>query len=253
MRQLTSIILLIFILNPVFAQIGINTEIPLALLHVDGAKDNADSPTAAQISNDIVITAAGNMGIGTLAPAVKFDIANAGATTSPLRIVDGTTISNRVLESDADGIAGWTQQPPSYTKTYRASQFGQKFIYAQRTLMPLNEEIVIPQPGKYLLTLQWWGYNRMDGTGHILSGYVYVRIKNSSTDLDQIEYYLIGTTNDVLTFTTSLYLGDRLTGDKIELIIRPMIGGTAMGGTQWELINDPLRIDLMPKVVVYSI
>lgn len=255
MKRLTNTILFTFILHLAFGQIGINTENPLTLFHVDGARDNSASPSTAQISNDIAITTGGNIGAGTLTPVAKLDISNTGATR-PLRIVDGSVMPNKVLESDADGVASWTLQPPSYTKTYRASTFGQQFFYNVRTLMPLNEEIVIPQPGKYLLTLQWWGYNRLDAVGHILSGYVYVRIKNAATDLDQIEYYMVGTVGDVLTFTTSLYLGDRLTGDRIEVIIKSTIGANSVsdvGKVQWELINDASRGDLMPKVIVYSI
>lgn len=59
-----------------FAQIGINTSNPQAEYHVDGGKDNLliGVPTAAQQLNDFVVTSAGNVGIGTVAPQKKLDI-----------------------------------------------------------------------------------------------------------------------------------------------------------------------------------
>lgn len=60
-----------------FAQVGINTENPQQILHVDGQQDNpeAGSPSASQQYNDVVITDAGQMGVGTAFPAEKLDVA----------------------------------------------------------------------------------------------------------------------------------------------------------------------------------
>lgn len=254
MKQIVLTFLLTLSLGLVFGQIGINTENPLAIFHVDGAMDNLASPTAAQILNDVVVTSAGDIGVGTLTPSVRLEIVK--GTSSPLRIVDGSTMTAKVLESDANGIAGWTEQPLSYAKSYRAAEDGQKFYYSTTSVLTMNQPIVIPQDGKYLLTLRWWGYNRLDALlRHILSGYIYVRKQGAGTVyLDQIEYYMNGTIGDVLTFTTSLYLGDRVANDVIEILIRPVIGtdGTA-GALQWELINNAARPDLMPQVILYSI
>lgn len=48
--------------------IGVGTKNPLGVFHVDGAKDNTSTPTAAQLGNDFVITSDGSVGIGTIAP-----------------------------------------------------------------------------------------------------------------------------------------------------------------------------------------
>lgn len=64
------------IFNTVRAQnVGINTRNPQAAFHVDGSKDNPDSgsPNSSQAANDIVFTSSGEIGIGTLSPAVKID------------------------------------------------------------------------------------------------------------------------------------------------------------------------------------
>ncbi|REC45299.1 hypothetical protein [Chryseobacterium pennipullorum] len=70
-----------------YAQVGINTTNPQAVLHVDGAKDNAASgaPTAAQQLNDFVVTSAGNVGIGTANPQKKLEI---DANNTSLRITN---------------------------------------------------------------------------------------------------------------------------------------------------------------------
>lgn len=48
--------------------IGIGTMNPLAVFHVDAAKDNAETPTAEQLANDFIITPSGSVGIGTTTP-----------------------------------------------------------------------------------------------------------------------------------------------------------------------------------------
>ncbi|WP_048506081.1 hypothetical protein [Chryseobacterium angstadtii] len=68
-----------------YAQVGINNTNPQTVLHVDGGKDNpaTGAPSAAQQLNDVVVTSAGNVGIGTIAPQKKLDI---DANNASLRI-----------------------------------------------------------------------------------------------------------------------------------------------------------------------
>lgn len=62
-----------------YAQTGIGTRNPLGALHLDGAKDNAATPTAAQLTNDVIVNATtGFIGMGVLAPAVPLDMRSAG-------------------------------------------------------------------------------------------------------------------------------------------------------------------------------
>ncbi|MDQ0783021.1 hypothetical protein QF044_002875 [Chryseobacterium sp. W4I1] len=71
---------LCFIINLFNAQVGIGTNNPLGALHIDGAKDNPVSgvPTAAQISNDVIINkATGFIGAGVLSPQVQLDMRSA--------------------------------------------------------------------------------------------------------------------------------------------------------------------------------
>ncbi len=95
-----------------FSQVGINTTNPLGILHIDGAKDNpaTGTPNASQQANDIVATADGRLGIGTLTPTARLEL-NTGTANGALKITDGTQGIGKVLTSDASGLAGWQSIP----------------------------------------------------------------------------------------------------------------------------------------------
>lgn len=59
-----------------FAQVGINTNLPLHPLHVDPKKNNTEQLTAEQTKDDFVITKDGYVGIGTITPNATVDIAS---------------------------------------------------------------------------------------------------------------------------------------------------------------------------------
>ncbi|MBB6331772.1 hypothetical protein HNP24_002722 [Chryseobacterium sediminis] len=90
-----------------FQNIGFGTATPQAMFHIDGGKDNNinSAPTSAQQVNDIVVNTSGNIGIGTINPTNKLDIRS--ATNGAVKIVDGTQGVNKVLTSDANGVATW--------------------------------------------------------------------------------------------------------------------------------------------------
>ncbi len=60
----------------VFSQVGINTENPQAIFHVDGAQDNPSTGIPATIEqvNDFVVTQDGNVGVGIVNPVDKLEI-----------------------------------------------------------------------------------------------------------------------------------------------------------------------------------
>lgn len=68
----TKFIFLGMLLIPILAssQVGINTNNPQGILHVDGANDNPEfnAPTTAQVANDFIVTSNGAVGIGTITP-----------------------------------------------------------------------------------------------------------------------------------------------------------------------------------------
>lgn len=81
MRHTIKYITTLFILSVSFSygqqgNVGINTTNPQGILHIDGAKDNADTPTAEQLANDFVVknnSGRIRVGIGNIAPKVKLD------------------------------------------------------------------------------------------------------------------------------------------------------------------------------------
>lgn len=85
----------------VHAQIGINTDYPKGLLHIDAKSDNGTVTIPMTISDDIVFDGNGNMGVGNISPISKVDI------KGKLRINDGTQRINYGLKSDSNGVASW--------------------------------------------------------------------------------------------------------------------------------------------------
>ena len=97
-----------------YSQVGINTVNPQGIFNIDGGKDNpttGSGHTAAQQLNDFTVTAAGNVGIGKIAPSTKLHITTGGTATTPnatgFRLEDGNQNTNFVLTSDTNGVGTW--------------------------------------------------------------------------------------------------------------------------------------------------
>ena len=97
-----------------YSQVGINTTNPQGIFNIDGGKDNpttGSAHTAAQQLNDFTVTAAGNVGIGKIAPSTKLHITTGGTATTPnpsgFRLEDGNQNTNFVLTSDTNGVGTW--------------------------------------------------------------------------------------------------------------------------------------------------
>jgi len=104
MKKLTaSLLLLSFGNTAYFAQVGINTQNPQTIFHVDGAKDNpaTGAPTTAQQLNDVVVTPLGRLGVGTNAPANSLEVNSGTANVSGVRMTQ--LKSAPVLSTDANG------------------------------------------------------------------------------------------------------------------------------------------------------
>lgn len=90
-----------------FAQVGIGTTNPQAVLHIDGYKNTTVPVTSTNTGDDIVVTTTGRIGIGTTTPAAKVSVINPSLTIPTVRIADGTQGLNKLLISDANGLASW--------------------------------------------------------------------------------------------------------------------------------------------------
>ena len=97
-----------------YSQVGINTANPQGIFNIDGGKDNPTTGSAhsnAQQLNDFTVTAAGNVGIGKIAPSTKLHITTGGTATTPnpsgFRLEDGNQNTDFVLTSDTNGVGTW--------------------------------------------------------------------------------------------------------------------------------------------------
>lgn len=102
-----------------FAQVGINTENPKQVFHVDGSKDNPNTgmPNSAQQMNDVVITSSGQVGIGTITPGAKLDVSgNINVNTNST----GNASSINFYENSSNGTNSVSLKAPSNLGTDRS-------------------------------------------------------------------------------------------------------------------------------------
>ncbi|ANF49107.1 hypothetical protein A0O34_00405 [Chryseobacterium glaciei] len=93
-----------------FGQIGINTANPQGAFHIDGQKNNPATgvPNTTEQSDDYVVTANGNVGIGLTNPTAKLEVNSGTAGVSGLKfdnINNSTSVSSNLalLGVDAAG------------------------------------------------------------------------------------------------------------------------------------------------------
>ena len=103
MKRKILLLLTLIVAGLLNAQVGINTENPQGMFHIDGQGNTTGNTN---ISDDVVVTATGNMGVGTNAPATKVDIRTSTAGNG-FRLQDGTQGNGMVLTSDANGNGKW--------------------------------------------------------------------------------------------------------------------------------------------------
>ncbi|WP_163320264.1 hypothetical protein [Dysgonomonas sp. 520] len=97
------------------AQVGVNTESPQGVFHIDAARNTSSNTN---IADDVVVDAQGRVGVGTNAPQTKVDI-RSGTINKGFRLQDGSQLAGRVLISDNDGNASWQQNVGNQSSLYR--------------------------------------------------------------------------------------------------------------------------------------
>lgn len=153
------------------AQIGINTELPQTLLHIDAKSNNSivGAPTAAEVLDDVVVTSEGNIGVGTITPKRKLHIVTGGKVATPkvgLRIEDGNQGLNKVLLSDANGVAKWQPAPtPSALLAYR-NPTAPNIPTNVSTFYNTGSYIDLP-PGKWFVTVNTLVYAGVSASSSI--------------------------------------------------------------------------------------
>lgn len=136
------------------AQIGINTETPLGILHIDAQRNTPEIATGSGplILDDIIVSHDGNLGLGTLTPENKLHVVTGGTAASPVvgvRIVDGGQGVGKVLTSDADGFASWKDVQPMPTAV--AVKVGAAIPSSTTSYYNTNTYIKLP-PGRWKVT-----------------------------------------------------------------------------------------------------
>ncbi|NDW08844.1 hypothetical protein [Dysgonomonas sp. 520] len=100
----SSLILLIFLaVTALKAQVGVNTESPQGVFHIDAARNTSGNTN---VADDVVVDAQGRVGVGTNNPQTKVDI-RSSTQGGGFRLQDGSQADGRVLTSDASGNAKW--------------------------------------------------------------------------------------------------------------------------------------------------
>lgn len=97
MKKCILLIISLLLAELCISQVGINTENPRGVFHIDTKGDT--SAQGANFSDDIVADTEGKMGIGTLTPQAKLDI------NGNLRIADAPAIANASVLV-RDGVTG---------------------------------------------------------------------------------------------------------------------------------------------------
>lgn len=89
-----------------FSQVGLNTQNPQTTFHIDGAKDNpaTGAPTVTQQANDFSVTSSSNVGIGTITPSERLDIASGNVRIRDINSNVGVGGADRVVVADATGV-----------------------------------------------------------------------------------------------------------------------------------------------------
>lgn len=115
-KQIWMVAALFITYTNLSAQIGINTDNVYSglVLHIDPSANNSGSASTKYL-DDVVVSKAGNVGLGTVTPSTKLHVVTGGTKTSPnpqLRIEDGTQGLDKVLTSSNDGTARWDFYTP---------------------------------------------------------------------------------------------------------------------------------------------
>lgn len=101
MKKYTLLFSLAFFSNYTYSQVGINTENPQKLFHIDGAMSSdtenptVGMPTAAQQIDDFVVTTQGDVSAGTINPRGKLELRSQDSGFVPPRLT--TTERNAIV------------------------------------------------------------------------------------------------------------------------------------------------------------
>ncbi|WP_062178795.1 hypothetical protein [Dysgonomonas macrotermitis] len=166
MKKKMLLLMGIFSFGISYAQVGINTQNPQGIFHVD-PNSNTTGGIAAPVNDeeDVIVTNDGKVGIGTITPEVLLEIKTAGTQTSPVpgfQLQDGNEAEGNILLSVGNtGLATWQNVIPASTSQLVTSAAGiTSLTFNDVNYYNSNSYIVLP-PGRWALNV----VSLISGTG----------------------------------------------------------------------------------------
>lgn len=188
--------LFLFTVSAISAQVGINTSNPQNTFHIDAGRDNPSNgtPSTSQQNNDVIVTSTGAVGIGTISPTTKVDIAgnlrigntsgSAGSSNVSSLVRDNTTGEVKVSTSstgntfpinyitytlsnvNGDYISNYDTQinDTEYTVAVIGSSFSSPLAVNTNQYYPLNV-FAFKQGNTWRLTADYRGGSTVSGNG----------------------------------------------------------------------------------------
>lgn len=189
MKKSILLIMGLFSIGLLQAQVGINTRTPQNIFHIDAQNNTSGS---LNMSDDITVDKSGNMGVGTTTPQRKLEIIS--STAGAIRIADTSQGTAKVLTSSSNGSATWVNIIGSWNASltggnlaYTTALGTRKINFTGGTISKpgtgsiniTSGSITVPHAGTYRLTL--FGTSLMNrGSGYFIAGYYNVRKNGSS-------------------------------------------------------------------------
>jgi hypothetical protein len=211
-----------------FAQVGILTENPQGMFHVD---PKGDTQGSLNTGDDVIVTTEGNVGIGILPePTTPHSLTLTGGGTpaaprSPLRIEDGNQQEGRVLTGNANGYATWQDLPAGFNpgRVYGLQGIPATSVSTTVTVFTFTADIA----GLYTFEIRWWG--RL--IRQVTVPFVIFNLYKGSSLVDTFEQYGGLNSTDIGTFSLCLtFYADAAAGDSFTLRVTP--SGTSLPGGQ---------------------
>lgn len=279
LKSITIICVVVLSVSQCFSQIGIQTEYPKALFHIDGAGDNPKNATSilttSQLQNDIAVNTVGNIGVGTITPQSKLDITHDPTITGDtyaLRLTPGYGApAILVLQSDGKTVK-WEANPSLGKKAqFRFNPIKVPYVnslYSNFTKLngDLNlsgtNAIAITTEGRYLLTVDMMGLATLDSrTSPPLQASIYIYLykyeasTGSTTLVDGIEHYMSITekVGSYMAFPAALYAGYCKPSDRLYIAVRPSIAFGISGSAEAQNGNVEFTNTNPSIVTVYNI
>lgn len=190
MKKIVLLIMGLFLIGLLEAQVGINTHSPQGVLHIDARGDTNGNLNT---SDDVVVNKYGNTGVGTINPQRKLEIIS--STPGAIRIVDTSEGITKVLTSSPSGEATWVNLIGSWNASltggslpYTTTTASRKINFTGGSISKpgvgniniTNGSITIPYTGTYRLTL--FGTSLINrASGYFIAGYYSVTKNNSGS------------------------------------------------------------------------